>query len=228
MGIIERKEREKEHRKEEILDAAQRIFFDKGLASATMDDIADAAELSKGTLYLYYKSKEDMYLAVAMRGMNSMKAQIDVLIETEPTIVGVLAQLPDVAIQFYLSNKNYFRMFSFLHMPQFHKQVSPEVEMAGLDESQKSRNAANKLLERAVQDGLIREDIPPVDLVVIIFSNIISMINRHDVEGEFLREKCNIDILKTLKLAHMLFLSAILTEKGRAQLEAIEMPQLLN
>ncbi|MEO8168159.1 MAG: helix-turn-helix domain-containing protein, partial [bacterium] len=60
MGIIERKEREKEHRREDIIAAAQKIFFEKGLPSATMDEIAEAAELSKGTLYLYYKSKEDL------------------------------------------------------------------------------------------------------------------------------------------------------------------------
>ncbi|MDL1893205.1 helix-turn-helix transcriptional regulator, partial [Sphingobacteriales bacterium CHB3] len=52
MGIIERKEREKEQRREEIVTAAEKIFFEKGLAIATMDEIAEAAELSKGTLYL--------------------------------------------------------------------------------------------------------------------------------------------------------------------------------
>ena len=57
MGIHERKEREKEHRRDEILNAAQKVFFEKGLQSATMDEIAEAAELSKGTLYLYYGSK---------------------------------------------------------------------------------------------------------------------------------------------------------------------------
>lgn len=71
MGIQERKEREKESRKEEIINAAQKIFFEKGLPAATMDEIAEAAELSKGTLYLYYKSKEDLYLAVTMRVPNS-------------------------------------------------------------------------------------------------------------------------------------------------------------
>ena len=39
MGTHERKEREKEHRREEILDAAQTVFFEKGLAVATMDEI---------------------------------------------------------------------------------------------------------------------------------------------------------------------------------------------
>ena len=76
MGIVERKEREKEHRREEIIDAAQRIFFQKGLSAATMDEIAEAAELSKGTLYLYYNSKEDLYLSVMLRGMDILHGDV--------------------------------------------------------------------------------------------------------------------------------------------------------
>ena len=70
MGIAERKEREKEYRKESILDAAQKVFFEKGLHLSTMDEIAETAELAKGTLYLYYHSKEDLYLAVLLRGLS--------------------------------------------------------------------------------------------------------------------------------------------------------------
>ena len=50
----------------------RKCFFNKGLPTATMDEIADAAELSKGTLYLYYKSKEDLYLGVMIRGMQAL------------------------------------------------------------------------------------------------------------------------------------------------------------
>ena len=61
MGITERKEREKLQRREDILNAAERVFFSKGHKNSTMDDVAEEAELSKGTLYLYFKSKEGFY-----------------------------------------------------------------------------------------------------------------------------------------------------------------------
>ncbi len=62
MGILERKEKEKQQRRDDILGAAKEVFFSKGLMSATMDEIAEKAELSKGTLYLYFASKEELYL----------------------------------------------------------------------------------------------------------------------------------------------------------------------
>ncbi len=69
MGITERKEREKQRRKEDIINSAEGVFFSKGFESATMDDIAEKVELSKGTLYLYFKSKEDLHLAVALKAI---------------------------------------------------------------------------------------------------------------------------------------------------------------
>ena len=56
MGIAERKEREKLQRRNDIIDAAERLFFQHGFETPTMDDVAREAELSKGTLYLYFKS----------------------------------------------------------------------------------------------------------------------------------------------------------------------------
>ncbi|MCK5408322.1 MAG: helix-turn-helix transcriptional regulator, partial [Candidatus Krumholzibacteria bacterium] len=60
MGIAERREREKEQRRIDIIDAAERVFFSKGWQAATMDDVAEAVELSKATLYLYFKNKEEL------------------------------------------------------------------------------------------------------------------------------------------------------------------------
>ncbi len=57
MGIKERRIREKEHRQNEILKAAQTLFFEQGFAATSMNQIAKAAELSKGALYLYFRNK---------------------------------------------------------------------------------------------------------------------------------------------------------------------------
>src|SRR5699024_11249911 len=61
-------ERVKEQHSNQIIDAAEDVIFSKGLAQATMTDIAAQAELSKGTLYLYFKNKTELYIAIARRG----------------------------------------------------------------------------------------------------------------------------------------------------------------
>ena len=60
MGTAERRAREKEERKQDILKCAKRLFARKGFENTTMDEVAREAELAKGTLYLYFKSKEEL------------------------------------------------------------------------------------------------------------------------------------------------------------------------
>lgn len=67
MGIQERKERERERRRQQIIVAAKRVFSDKGFNKATMEDIAKEAELSPGTLYLYFKNKDELYASLSLR-----------------------------------------------------------------------------------------------------------------------------------------------------------------
>src|SRR6516165_6282334 len=70
MSIIQvRKDRERAAREELILDHAQRILLREGFQNLNLDHLAEAVEYSKGTLYLHFKTKEDIALAVATRAL---------------------------------------------------------------------------------------------------------------------------------------------------------------
>jgi AcrR family transcriptional regulator len=70
---LSRKEREKITRRNEILQAAKKVFASKDYASATLEDIATEAELSKGTIYLYFNNKADLFLSTFEMGMGQME-----------------------------------------------------------------------------------------------------------------------------------------------------------
>ena len=59
-----RRERERLIRKQEIIDASVKLFAGKGFNNTTLDDIAASSEFGKGTIYNYFKSKEDIYSAI--------------------------------------------------------------------------------------------------------------------------------------------------------------------
>jgi hydroxymethylglutaryl-CoA reductase len=77
MGIQERKEREKERRRQQIMVAAKRVFTEKGFNKATMEDIAQEAELSPGTLYLYFKNKEELYASLSLRILQYLLIRVE-------------------------------------------------------------------------------------------------------------------------------------------------------
>ena len=76
MGIKERKEKERRIRKDDIVDAAERVFFAKGFERATMDDVAAEAEFSKRTLYTYFPGKEQLYMAFMLRAFQTLNKLI--------------------------------------------------------------------------------------------------------------------------------------------------------
>jgi AcrR family transcriptional regulator len=64
MGIVERREREKALRKTMIMGCAKELILEQGVENVSMMDIAKKAELSKATLYLYFPSKEHLFLEI--------------------------------------------------------------------------------------------------------------------------------------------------------------------
>ena len=77
MGIQERKEREKERRRQQIIVAAKRVFSVKGFSKATMEDIAKEAELSPGTIYLYFKNKDELYASLSLRILQYLSIRLE-------------------------------------------------------------------------------------------------------------------------------------------------------
>ena len=76
MGIQERKKRERDRRRQQIIVAAKRVFSEKGFLKTTMEDIAKEAELSPGTLYLYFKNKDELYASLSLRILQYMNIRL--------------------------------------------------------------------------------------------------------------------------------------------------------
>ncbi len=221
MGILERKEREKGHRREEILDAAQLVFFEKGLYVATMDEIAEKAELSKGTLYLYYKSKEDLYLAVMMRGMEILREMFTGVVKSGESAAKMLVALGDAYVTYFTNHREYFRMIHFLQTPQFHKQVSDEMKKSCGTLNRNVWDLVNGILQRCIDEGILRKDLNPVEVGIILWSSATALMLRLDSEHLIWKESFQIDLAHTLKLSNSLLFDSICTANGRKAITAL-------
>jgi AcrR family transcriptional regulator len=70
-------EEQRARRREEILSCAARVFAARGIPGTDMQAVADAAGVAKGTLYLYFPSKEELFLAAVDQGMTRLRAFVD-------------------------------------------------------------------------------------------------------------------------------------------------------
>lgn len=215
MGIQERKEREKIQRRDDILSAAQEVFFDKGLQNATMDEIAEKAELSKGTIYLYYRSKEDLYLAVMMRGMELLYDRFARAVAERQKAIDALRSLADAYIRFFHEDRNLFRMLHFSQTPQLHKQVSEEMLSTCSIQNMKLWNFVQDLIARGIKEGDIRHDVNPISVAVVLWSATTSIMARIDYAAEYWKSTMNIDLEIVLRQSLEFLLDAIMTPHAR-------------
>ena len=76
MTIHERQSRDRERRRQQIIAASKRVFMAKGASRATIKDIADEAELSPGTLYIYFKNKDELYASLSIRILKHLNLRL--------------------------------------------------------------------------------------------------------------------------------------------------------
>ena len=215
MGIPERKEREKEHRREEIIDAAQKIFFQKGLVATTMDEIAEAAELSKGTLYLYYSSKEDLYLTVMIRGMDILYDMFSQGISSGEPTLKTIAGLGESYYEYFKQHRNYYRMSHFFENPQFHKQVSPEMLQSCAAGNQKVWQLVVNLIKRGIDEGVLQKNIDPKNAAVILWSTCNGLMRQMDREDNYWKDIMGVDLESALHQSNAMMIEGMMTEEAK-------------
>ena len=215
MGIKERKEREKGARREEIIIAAEKIFFEKGLAQATMDEIAEAAELSKGTLYLYYKSKEDLYLSVAMKGTEILEQLFtNVLASGEPPLK-MIASMGEAYYGYFKNHRDYFRMYYFFENPQVQSQVSPEMMDICQQSDQKIWALVVSVLQRGIDAGVLRKDVDPLEAGVMLWSNSNGIMRIMDRQEGYWKGRMGLNLEKIMRESNRMLVEGMMTEEAR-------------
>jgi AcrR family transcriptional regulator len=159
MGIEERKERERLARREAILASAQGLFFTKGFIATTMDEIAHRAELSKGTLYLYFTSKEELYTRVMSEGLNILFDRLKEVFERDLTPDHLIRRLGEVYYHYYLDYREYSRIFFFLE----HRDVSKRLPRELIQENVDKGKHFFSLLEEVIRQGIKGGIFAPID-----------------------------------------------------------------
>ena len=123
MGITERKQREKQRRIREILEAARKLFIAKGYEETTMLDIADEAELSRRTLYHYFSSKEAISYSIIQESYEAMKETITQAADI--SYANGYRKLEAIQNAFLTFYQEHFDLFGFTH------NLRPEAELYG-------------------------------------------------------------------------------------------------
>ena len=179
MGISDRRLREKEQRKTEITDAAERLFFSRGYEDVSMDDIAREVDLNKATIYLYFESKETLFATIVLRGVRILEEKYRECRDKKAPGRVKVALMGQDYYQFSTEYPDYLRLIHFFGSERF-SQENPYTAEIG-----KGYGICRKILQDAIQEGIddktIRTNLDPFlasMYLMISFMGILSMENR--------------------------------------------------
>jgi TetR/AcrR family transcriptional regulator len=179
MGISDRRQREKEQRKIEIIDAAERLFFSRGYEGVSMEDIARMVELNKATIYLYFENKETLFATIVLRGIEILQEKYTACMERQVPGIVKVALMGQAYYQFSLEYPDYLRLIHFYGSERFSRE-NPYTADIG-----KGYGTCRRILQDAIQEGIddktIRADLDPFFAsmyCMISFMGILSMENR--------------------------------------------------
>lgn len=167
MGTKERREREREGRKRAILEAAKVVFFSKGFQSATMDQIAEAAELSKGTVYAYFANKEDLYVTILLEGLGLLHECFQRAVAGKPDWEEKLRSIGWAYYEFFRENRSYYNILFLMQHGEITSRVSEEVSAACLEKGLACLKVLSEAVEQGIQEGEAKTHAPMKTAVLL-------------------------------------------------------------
>jgi AcrR family transcriptional regulator len=188
VGINERKIREKESRRENIINAAEKIIQVKGFEGMTMDDVAVIAELGKGTIYLYFKNKTDLYHAVVCRGLRLLKNSFEKAIKKKASGIENLLAIGKAYYDFCFDYPLYFN--AMMHQEILEVEWEEHMEYEGVKCCEEVSNQIfahmAELIRGGIKDGSIRPDLQPQKLTILLWAQITGVLKMTAAKNEIL------------------------------------------
>jgi AcrR family transcriptional regulator len=177
MGIKERREREKNKRRESIHRAAIQVYDQEGYHAITMEKIAEAAELSRATLYLYFKTKDEIFIHAIVSYSDFFRERLKTLYAGRSEIKDkLLESLWSTFIAFYEKDRRSFNATLYFHQSEMIRNL-PENLRIILDRSgSRIYEYLSKIMAYGIGQGVFR-DCNPKTLAEVVWTSFLGIIH---------------------------------------------------
>ncbi len=155
---------EKEVKRQKIMQAAIKVFSRKGYSPAAIDEVAKGAEIAKGTLYLYFQDKEDLFYSTIMHVIDNLSLLLQEKLDEKNSPIKILEELAFYQLQYFSQNRDFFGIFQTILNDNLlinHKKVFDML----LKKKNDLIDYESEIVEKGKAEGLIRRDIETLDIV---------------------------------------------------------------
>ena len=197
--LAQRREEEKERRRNDIIDAAEALYADKGWDAVTMDMVARSARLSRALLYVYFTDKNDLHLGIVERALQELARRFQVAAGEHPRGID---QMQAIGLAYLAFSREVPHLFDACSRFQVHQgsRSDEEREAACIAAAEAAHAVVVGVLRTGIKDGSIRRDVGDPDVVctalwafshglIQLASTKAASISRLGVEGGTLMEQ---------------------------------------
>ena len=156
MGLEDRRKREKEQRRNAILNAARKLFLEKGFKHVTVENIARKAELSKGSVYLYFSSKEEIYTQILLNDIDKFNRKSSQIFQNGKPAADLVMDFACIYVDFFLNDRELFRIMMTFMLHTEELNLTEAVNQHIIDVT----NNTVKIIETILQHGIDRGEFP--------------------------------------------------------------------
>jgi AcrR family transcriptional regulator len=191
----------KDQREADIKKAALKIFSAKGYHRSTMAEIAVEAGYGKGTIYWYWKSKEDLYFALISDLHNEILELVDGARERTESALEQMAYVANGMVDIYYRNRDYCKLSWRMRAEEL-QAFSPQHVQGLHDYVTRTRASLEEILKEAKKDGFF-PGLDPYYLSCLILGMVEGM------EIQWLEDKTTFDLRKGMQVALQLLATII-------------------
>ena len=154
MSSQDRREKERESRRSAILKAARKLFFDRGFKSVTVDNIAAKAEVSKGSVYLYFKSKEEIYTQILINdSIATFEDWKNKFSAKDMPSAELLLEFADNYIDYFLNENELFRILMTFMLHADDMILTDEQNSQLLQTTNDNIKFVSEILQKGIDSG---------------------------------------------------------------------------
>ena len=158
-GVIEvtsRSERRKARTVQAIFDAAEPLFLDRGFHGTTVEEIAQSADVSVGSIYVHFQSKEGLYVALLERALDVQERYMEEAFKPTLSLGQQLFAAGWAYLRFYLDHPGYFRILAFPHVDARPEDDLPFAAQRIAERAEAGVRRVASIIELGVRTGAAR------------------------------------------------------------------------
>ncbi len=223
MGINERKMKEVGIRRNDILLAAEEVFFQKGYEQSTMDDVARQAEFSKRTLYVYFNSKEQLYFEIMIKGYRLLIALLEERLQGNG-VQTPIEELEMIAMTYYQFSCEYPHHFHAImdyenSIYDFQKGIPDPTRDECYALGERALQFVKSALEKGEAQGVIRADLSVDQATMTLWACMLGIFSTARKKKNYLKNYHQIDAEEFIRESFRLLIRSMASDDSNRHKE---------